>query len=130
MVLAGEIAACGTASAAHGDERRSGAGGLKLRIGWSWRARHARRRCRRGGGGRPGAGSRATSPPRSGSPRQMCARRSTCDVRNDVRDVRNDLRRMDDRLRAVEISFGKVDQRLETLERLHLPAPTAPGPAD
>jgi hypothetical protein len=29
---------------------------------------------------------------------------------------------MDDRLRAVEIAFGKVDQRLETLERLHRPA--------
>ena len=37
--------------------------------------------------------------------------------------VRTDLRRVDDRLRAVEIAFGKVDQRLETLERLHLPGP-------
>ena len=26
---------------------------------------------------------------------------------------------MDDRLRAVEVEFGKVDQRLATLERLH-----------
>jgi len=42
-----------------------------------------------------------------------------------VGDVRADLRRMDDRLRAVEIAFGKVDQRLETLERLHLPTPQA-----
>ena len=42
-----------------------------------------------------------------------------------VGDVRADLRRMDDRLRAVEIAFGKVDQRLETLERLHLPTPEA-----
>ena len=29
----------------------------------------------------------------------------------------------DTRLRAVEIAFGKVDQRLATLERLQLPAP-------
>ena len=42
-----------------------------------------------------------------------------------VGDVRADLRRMDDRLRAVEVAFGKVDQRLETLERLHLPTPDA-----
>ena len=28
---------------------------------------------------------------------------------------------MDDRLRAVEIAFGKVDQRLETLERAVIP---------
>ena len=34
---------------------------------------------------------------------------------------------MDDRLRAVEVEFGKVDQRLATLERLLLPAP---NPAD
>ena len=44
-------------------------------------------------------------------------------LRSDVADVRNDLRRLDDRLRAVEIEFGKVDQRLATLERLHLPVP-------
>ena len=30
---------------------------------------------------------------------------------------------LDDRLRAVEVAFGKVDQRLETLERTVLPAP-------
>ena len=42
-------------------------------------------------------------------------------VEANLSEVRNDLRRMDDRLRAVEIAFGKVDQRLETLERLHLP---------
>ena len=47
------------------------------------------------------------------------------DVRADISDVRGDLARMDDRLRAVEISFGKVDQRLATLERLHLPTPPA-----
>ena len=30
--------------------------------------------------------------------------------------------RLDDRLRAVEIAFGKVDQRLLTIERIVLPA--------
>ena len=33
------------------------------------------------------------------------------------------LQGLDDRLRAVEVAFGKVDQRLETLERTILPAP-------
>ena len=45
------------------------------------------------------------------------------DLSADNADIRTDLRRMDDRLRAVEIAFGKVDQRLETRERLHRPAP-------
>ncbi len=44
------------------------------------------------------------------------------DLSADNADIRTDLRRMDDRLRAVEIAFGEVDQRLETLERLHRPA--------
>ena len=44
------------------------------------------------------------------------------DLSADNADIRTDLRRMDDRLRAVEIAFGKVDQRLETLERLHRPS--------
>ena len=44
-----------------------------------------------------------------------------------IGDVRTDIRRLDDRLRAVEIEFGKVDQRLATLERLHRPSP---GPSD
>ena len=52
------------------------------------------------------------------------------DVRELRSDVRSDLSRMDDRLRAVEVEFGKVDQRLATLERLHLPTPAAPGPAN
>ena len=39
-----------------------------------------------------------------------------------VGDVRADVRRLDDRLRAVEVAFGKVDQRLETLERAIIPA--------
>lgn len=37
------------------------------------------------------------------------------------------LDRLDDRLRAVEIGFGKVHQRLLTIERVVLPAPSAPG---
>jgi len=44
------------------------------------------------------------------------------------------LDRLDDRLRAVEIDFGKVqqrlltiDRRLLTIERVVLPAPAAPG---
>ena len=61
------------------------------------------------------------------------------DMRTDLRDVRTDLTgwldRMDARLdgfdarlRAVEVAFGKVDQRLATLERAILP--TAPPPTD
>ena len=46
-------------------------------------------------------------------------------VRAEIAVIRDDLRRVDDRLRAVEIAFGKVDQRLETQERLHQPAPRA-----
>ena len=30
---------------------------------------------------------------------------------------------LDARLRAVEVAFGKVDQRLATIERVVLPAP-------
>ena len=37
-------------------------------------------------------------------------------------DVTSQIRALDDRLRAVEIAFGKVDQRLLTLERVFLPA--------
>ena len=48
------------------------------------------------------------------------------DVNAQIAILRDDVRRMDDRLRNVEIAFGKVDQRLLTLERLHLPTP-APG---
>lgn len=49
------------------------------------------------------------------------------DLRVQIAAVQEDLQRMDDRLRAVEVEFGKVDQRLATIERLHLPTP---GPAD
>ena len=44
-------------------------------------------------------------------------------------EVRADVRRLDDRLRAVEVAFGKVDQRLLTLERVLIPAPD-PGAPD
>ena len=40
-----------------------------------------------------------------------------------IAGIRTDVRRLDDRLRAVEVEFGKVEQRLATLERLHLPNP-------
>ena len=46
-------------------------------------------------------------------------------LRSDHAELRTDVRRLDDRLRAVEVEFGKVDQRLATLERLHLPTPPA-----
>ena len=39
--------------------------------------------------------------------------------------IETDVRGLDARLRAVEVAFGKVDQRLATLERLHLPSPDA-----
>ena len=56
------------------------------------------------------------------------------DVRNEVVGVRNevaplrsdvdeDMDGLDARLRAVEVVFGKVDQRLATIERVVLPAP-------
>lgn len=44
-----------------------------------------------------------------------------------IERLETDVRSMDDRLRAVEIAFGKVDQRLETLERAILPAPSLPA---
>ena len=40
------------------------------------------------------------------------------EFRADLAELREDLRRIDARLRAVEITLGKVDQRLEALERL------------
>ena len=44
-------------------------------------------------------------------------------LRGGLAEMRIDVRRLDDRLRIVEVEFGKVDQRLATLERLHLPTP-------
>ena len=43
-------------------------------------------------------------------------------------EFRAEVRRLDDRLRAVEVAFGKVDQRLLTLERILIPAPDAAAP--
>ena len=43
-------------------------------------------------------------------------------IRAEVAELRTDFRRLDDRVRAVEIALGKVEQRLETLERIMLPA--------
>lgn len=48
------------------------------------------------------------------------------DVRADLRDVRVEIRALDERLRAVEVAFGKVGGRLETLERAVIP-PAAPA---
>ena len=45
------------------------------------------------------------------------------EVTGDIAELRTDVRGLDTRLRAVEVALGKVDQRLETLERLHLPGP-------
>jgi hypothetical protein len=39
--------------------------------------------------------------------------------------LRDDVRGMAGRLRAVENAFGKVDQRLLTIERVVLPGPDA-----
>ena len=49
------------------------------------------------------------------------------DVTSDIAALRTDVRGLDARLRAVEGALGEVDQRLETLERLHLPGPGADG---
>ena len=48
-------------------------------------------------------------------------------VTSEIARLRADVRGLDTRLRAVEVAVGKVDQRLETLERLHLPGPGAGG---
>ena len=50
-------------------------------------------------------------------------------VNSRVDELRADLRDMSTRLRNVEIAFGKVDQRLLTIERVALPRP-APGEDD
>ena len=43
-------------------------------------------------------------------------------LRTDIRELRTDVRQTTDRLRNVEIAFGKVDQRLLTIERALIPA--------
>lgn len=47
------------------------------------------------------------------------------DLDGDVDNLRTDVRQIGERLRGVEIEFGKVDQRLLTLERAVIP--TADG---
>ncbi len=47
-------------------------------------------------------------------------------LRADIRGLRTDHVRFDQRLRAVEVAFGRVDQRLLTIERVVLP-PEQPG---
>ena len=46
---------------------------------------------------------------------------SIAGVNTRIDDLRDDVRSMDDRLRAVEVGFGKVEQRLDTIERAILP---------
>jgi outer membrane murein-binding lipoprotein Lpp len=43
------------------------------------------------------------------------------DLNSRLERLETDVRSMDERLRAVEVGFGKIDQRLETLERAILP---------
>ena len=62
----------------------------------------------------------------------LIARMDRLDARMDRIDARMDrietrLDGFDERLRNVEIAFGKVDQRLLTIERVILP-PQTPGP--
>ena len=43
------------------------------------------------------------------------------DLRTEVRDLRAGLVRFDERLDAVQVAVGKVEQRLDTRERVLLP---------
>ncbi len=47
------------------------------------------------------------------------------ELKTEIAVLRDDVRGMDARLRDVEIAFGKVDQRLLTIERTVLPGPAA-----
>ena len=49
------------------------------------------------------------------------------DLNGRLERLETDVRSMDDRLRAVEVAFGKVDQRLGTLERALLPGAASGG---
>ena len=44
------------------------------------------------------------------------------ELRTEIGNLRSEVRQIDGRLRGVEIEFGKVDQRLSTLERAIIPA--------
>ena len=46
------------------------------------------------------------------------------DLSGRISGLETDVRSMNSRLRAIEIAFGKLDQRLLTIERAVLPAPT------
>ena len=48
------------------------------------------------------------------------------DLTGQIDDVKTDIRDMRTRLRNVEIAFGKVDQRLLTLERVIIPPAVPP----
>ena len=48
------------------------------------------------------------------------------DLTGQIDDVKTDIRDMRTRLRNVEIAFGKVDQRLLTLERVIIPPAEPP----
>ena len=49
------------------------------------------------------------------------------ELRADVRELRAALVRVDERLDAVEVAVGRIDQRLATIERVVLPSPPAGG---
>ena len=49
------------------------------------------------------------------------------DLRGDIRELRADLVRVDERLDALEVAVGRLDQRLATIERVMLPSPPAGG---
>ncbi len=47
------------------------------------------------------------------------------DLNSRLERLETDVRGMDAGLRGAEVAFARVDQRLETLERALLPAPTS-----
>ena len=49
------------------------------------------------------------------------------ELRADIRELRADLVRVDERLDAVEVAVGRIDQRLAVIERVVLPSPPAGG---
>ena len=49
------------------------------------------------------------------------------ELRVDVRELRADHVRFDERLDAVAVAVGRVDQRLSIIERVVLPSPPAGG---
>ena len=49
------------------------------------------------------------------------------ELRADIRELRADLVRVDERLDAVGVAVGRLDQRLAIIERVMLPSPPAGG---